>query len=96
MAGGGTEEDPPQETPHTEASYEDEMEMDKESGDQGGDVVTCLEVDDDTEVKADDEGEQSDSGSVGQGLCQDHSWVERCESENEESDLFSELTDMET
>ena len=43
------------------------MEMDKESRDQGGDVVTRLEVDDDTEVEADDEDEQSDLGSMGQG-----------------------------
>ena len=48
-AGGGTEEDPSQETSHAEASRKDEMEMDEESGDQGGDVVTH------TEVEADDE-----------------------------------------
>ena len=64
---GGTKEDPSQETPHTEASHEDEMEMGEESADQGGDVVSCPEVDDNTEVDADDEDEQSDLGSMGQG-----------------------------
>ena len=68
-AGGGAEEDPSKETPHAKASHEDEMEMDEESRDQGGDVVSCLEVNDDTEVDVDDEGEQRDSGSTGQGLC---------------------------
>ena len=32
-AGGGTEEDPPQETPHAKASHKDEMEMDEKSRD---------------------------------------------------------------
>ena len=95
-AGGGAKEDPSQETPHTEASREDEMEMDEESRDQGGDVVSHPEVDDDTEVDADDEDKQSDSGSMGQGLRRGHSWGERCESENKESDPFSKLTDTET
>ena len=49
VAGGGTKEDPSQETPHTGASYEDEMEMDEESRDWGGDLVTHPEVDDNTE-----------------------------------------------
>ena len=82
VVGGGTEEDPSQETPHAKASHEDEMEMDKESMDQGGDVVTHPEVDDDTEVEADDEDEQSHSGSTGQGPHHGHSWGERCKSEN--------------
>ena len=62
--GGGAKEDPSQETPHTKASRKDEMVMDEESGDQGGDVVSHLLM---TEVGADDEDEQSDSGSTGQG-----------------------------
>ena len=65
--GGGTKEDPSQETPHAKASHDDEMEMDEESGNWGEDVVTHLEVDDNTEVEKDDENEQHDSGSMGQG-----------------------------
>ena len=49
------------------------MEADEESGDQGGDVVSHLEVDDGAEIDADDEEEQSDSGSTGQGLHRGHS-----------------------
>ena len=94
VVGGGTEEGPSQETPHAEASHEDEMEMDKESGE--GDVVTHLGVDDDTEVEVDDEDEQSDLGSMGQGPHRGCSWEERCKSENEESNPFSKLTDTET
>ena len=90
--GGGTEEDPPQETPHAEVSHEDEM--DKESG--TGEAMYHLEVEDDTGVEADDEDKQSDLGCMGQGPHQGHSWEERCMSENEESDPFSELTDTET
>ena len=44
----------------------------------------------------DDENEKSNLGSMGQGPHQGHSWEEKCKSENEESDPFSELTDMET
>ena len=53
-------------------------------------------MDDDTEVETYDENEQSDLGSMGQGPHQGRSWEERCKSENEESDPFSELMDMET
>ena len=35
-------------------------------------------------------------GSTGQGPHRGHSWGERCESENKESDPFSKLTDTET
>ena len=70
--------------------------MDEESEDQEGDVVSCPEVDDDTQVDVDDEDEQSDTVSTGQGPHQGHSWGEKCESENEESDPFSKLTDTET
>ena len=84
-----------EEAPHVEAPHKDEMEMDKESGDQGGGVVSHPEVDDDVEVDADNEDKQSDSGSTGQGPHRGHSWGDRCESAIKESDPFSELTDTE-
>ena len=64
-ARGDAKEDPSQETPHTEASHKDEMEMDEESGGQGGDVVSHPEVDEDTEVDADDEDSKVTRGSRG-------------------------------
>ena len=81
--GGGAGKDPSQETP-----CKDEMELDEESRDWRGDVVTCPEVDDYTEVEVDDEDQQSDLGSMGQGPHRGCSWGERCESENKESVPF--------